>query len=121
MEYASSSSVVLTKVAPDRRTSWLHVMAAAIVVLNLVDAVMTLAVVHAGAATEANPLMAASLSAGSVWFMLTKLGLVSMGVLLLWRLRESIYAAMAITSLTGVYTLIFFYHFKSMSALVSTL
>jgi hypothetical protein len=113
-----------TRVAPrhpDRRTSTLWLMAAAILILNLIDGMVTLAVVHAGAAEEANPLMAMSLSWGDVHFMIIKLGLVSLGVSLLWRMRHNRYAGVAMASLTAVYSLVFIYHFRSMSVLVSTL
>jgi hypothetical protein len=92
-------------------------MAAAILILNLIDGVVTLAVIHSGAAEEANPLMAMSLNWGDVEFMLVKLGLVSLGVSLLWRMRNNRYAAVAMASLTGVYGLVFLYHFRSMSLL----
>jgi len=105
----------------DRRSLTLWFMASAIVVLNLIDGVITLAVVYAGAAEEANPLMALSLSWGSVAFMAVKLSLVSLGVLLLWRLRRNSYAAVAMASLTAVYSVVFIYHFRSMSVLVSVI
>ena len=96
-------------------------MAAGILVLNLIDGIVTLAVVHLGAAEEANPLMALSLSWGSLEFMLIKLALVSAGVTLLWRLRQHRYAQVALTSLAAVYGLVFLYHFRSMHVLVTSL
>ncbi len=105
----------------DRRTQLLWMMAAAILILNLIDGVVTLAVVHAGAAEEANPLMALSLNWGNVEFMMIKLGLVSLGVALLWRMRYNRYAAVAMTSLAAIYSLVFVYHFRSMHILMATL
>ncbi len=92
-------------------------LAAALLVLNLLDGMITLAVVYSGVGIEANPLMAAVLSAGPVWFMLAKTGLVSLGVLLLWRLRHCRAAGLAVASMTGVYTYVFFgYHIESLAA-----
>ena len=63
-------------------------VAAGILVLNLLDALLTLTVVHAGVASEANPLMEVSLGWGSIWFIAVKLSLVSLGVQLLWKRRR---------------------------------
>jgi hypothetical protein len=114
------TSTVATFCRKDRGTVvWM--MAAAILILNLFDGIVTLAVIHAGAAEVANPLMALSLSWGDIEFMMIKLGLVSLGVSLLWRMRHNRYAAVAMASLTGVYSLVFLYHFRSMSVLMSAL
>ena len=58
--------------------------ASALLIMNLLDGIFTVAAVQAGAATEANPLMQLPLALGSVWFILAKTGLVSVGVLLPW-------------------------------------
>ena len=88
--------------------------AVAILLLNLLDAMMTIAVVYGDLATEANPLMAAPLdSYGAVGFMIIKLALVSLGVALLWRFRERRTAIFALGSLAGVYVLIALYHVRS--------
>lgn len=94
----------------------LWIAAAAILVMNLYDAMMTLLVVESGVASEANPVMAAPLALGPVVFMLAKLGMVSAGVLLLWRLRSSTFAAFGIYSLSGIYTALCIYHCKSIMA-----
>ncbi len=57
-------------------------------VLNGLDAALTILVVGSGAATEANPLMDELLAQSPLLFAIVKLSLVSLGVLLLWRLRE---------------------------------
>ena len=94
----------------------LWIAAAAILVMNLYDAMMTLLVVESGVATEANPIMAAPLALGPIAFMLAKLGMVSAGVLLLWKLRGSSFAAFGIYSLSGIYTALCIYHYKSIEA-----
>jgi hypothetical protein len=100
---------------------WVFVLAAIIIVLNLYDAMVTLAVVESGLAVEANPLMRAPLSWGAGAFMITKVGLVSAGVLLLWRLRELRFATFGLVSLAAVYVLLGVYHVKSLSVLAAYL
>jgi hypothetical protein len=93
-------------------------LAAFIVVFNLVDALLTLAVVASGVAGEANPLMAASLTWGSVPFIAIKLALVSLGVYLLYLRRDRPLAHAALVGLTVVYGAIVLYHASSLHALV---
>ncbi len=98
--------------------NWVLMTAAMIVVLNVIDGILTLGVVYAGAATEANPLMSHSLTSwGAVWFMVIKCALVSLGVLLLWRLRERRFAVGAIAGLGLVYLLLAAYHVNSLDAI----
>jgi hypothetical protein len=78
-------------------------VAAGILVFNLLDAILTLTVVHAGAAAEVNPLMDVSLSWGGVWFILVKLSIVSLGVQLLWRLRRIRLAAFGLVGVCVFY------------------
>ena len=95
----------------------LWALAATILVLNLYDAMVTLAVVESGLAEEANPLMRTPLAWGALEFMAVKLGLVSTGVLLLWRLRQVRIAAIGMASLAGVYLCLGAYHMRSLSVL----
>jgi hypothetical protein len=98
-----------------RGSFWL---AAVIIVFNLIDGLLTLAVVTSGVAGEANPLMAASLSWGGVPFIAVKLALVSLGVYLLYLRRDRPLAHMALVGLTVVYGAIVLYHANSVDALV---
>lgn len=84
--------------------------ASALLVMNLLDGIFTLAAVQAGAATEANPLMQVPLAWGSVWFIIAKTGLVSAGVLMLWRARQRMLAHAGIVALALVYTAVVAYH-----------
>lgn len=68
----------------------------AVLVLNLIDAVMTMIWVLRGDATEANPMMDLVLREHPVLFVVTKLGLVSLGSYLLWRHRRKGAAVVAI-------------------------
>jgi hypothetical protein len=93
--------------------------AMAILVFNLMDGVLTLGVIYSGVASEANPLMKFSLDSwGAVGFMIVKLTLVSLGVLLLWRLRHRRSAVAAIFGAAGVYALLLVYHLHSVHALI---
>lgn len=70
------------------RDRLLHAVLGLTVVFNLLDAAFTLFAVRSGLAVEANPLMNELLSHGPMSFMLGKVAMVSLGILLLWRLRR---------------------------------
>ncbi len=80
-----------------------HLVALALI-LNLFDAIFTMLHVSSGSAYEANPLMAGVLANSPVLFVATKLALVSLGLMLLWRLRTraSAVAGMVVTFATYV-------------------
>jgi hypothetical protein len=59
-----------------------------VLVINLIDAVLTLFWVGAGFAEEANPLLADLVKEHPVGFAVAKLGLVGLSSLLMWRLRH---------------------------------
>jgi hypothetical protein len=67
---------------------WLEGILRAVVVLNLVDAILTLFWVHSGLAREANPLLEPMVNQRVVIFVAVKLSLVSSGVWLLWQRRQ---------------------------------
>lgn len=97
---------------------WLPHAAFAIILLNLLDGVLTLAIVYGDLAVEANPLMDVALTSwGSTWFMTVKLALVSLGVTLLWRNRHRPTAVFGLGSMAGVYAVLALYHVQSVSAL----
>jgi len=85
-------------------------VAGTVIVLNLLDALWTLAFVEAGVAEESNPLMQQALALGPVGFVIAKLALVSLSVLLLWRLRHRRTAAFALWSGATTYAIIIAYH-----------
>lgn len=55
-----------------------------LLILNLLDAVLTLYSVRSGLGIEQNPLMLELLERGSIYFMAVKLALVSLGAWMLW-------------------------------------
>lgn len=94
-------------------------LAAAVLILNLVDGLLTLAVVESGSAGEANPLMATTLAWGSVWFMAVKLALVSLGVALLWRLRRRRSAVVALATSATAYAVLLVIHVHSVRVIAA--
>lgn len=82
--------------------------------MNLLDGIFTLAAVQVGAAAEANPLMELPLELGSVWFIIAKTGLVSAGVLMLWRVRHRLLANRGLIALTLVYAAVLCYHVSAL-------
>jgi cytochrome bd-type quinol oxidase subunit 2 len=97
--------------------SWLPVLAALVVVLNLVDAVFTLVYTHGGVAVESNPLMRGVLESHPVLFMAAKLALVSLGVLLLWRLRHRGAAVVGLVATSTTYVGLVLYHLSAVPQL----
>jgi cytochrome bd-type quinol oxidase subunit 2 len=98
-----------------------EVAAFALVILNLLDAVFTLVWVETGVAAEGNPLMDQAMAHGPLGFMAVKLALVSLGVLLLWRLRHRRAAATAIVASAIAYSAILVVHLSVVPQLVATL
>jgi hypothetical protein len=78
----------------------------ALLVLNLADALFTLAWVQSGLASEANPVMAGAIDLGPAIFILSKIGLVSLAVLLLWRNRTRLSARLALVPLAMLYAFV---------------
>lgn len=96
-------------------------VAAAVLVLNLVDAMFTLIYTRVGVATEANPLMAQALAASPLAFMAAKLALVSLGVALLWRLRARRAAVAGLIAAGTAYTGLLLYHLSAVHHLAPRL
>jgi hypothetical protein len=104
---------------PLTRRSPLALVAAAVLVLNLADALFTLIYIHAGLATEANPIMDQALTHGPVGFMAFKLALVSLGVLLLFRLRQRRAASVALCASAVAYGSLLVFHLSAVPELVA--
>ncbi|MGE0551124.1 MAG: DUF5658 family protein [Kofleriaceae bacterium] len=101
-----------------RKLLW---FAAAVVILNLLDAVFTLAYTTSGLATESNPMMAVALDHHPVLFMIAKLSLVSLCVMLLWRFANRGLAVVALLGATAMYGALIGYHLSAVPMLVATL
>ncbi|MGB0678970.1 MAG: DUF5658 family protein, partial [Polyangiales bacterium] len=100
-----------------QKSSWLEALLAATLVFNFLDTVLTIALVSLDLAVEANPLMASLLDFSPVCFALTKIALVSSGVMILWRFREQALAAVGTAVVFSVYGGLMLYHLQSVSVL----
>jgi hypothetical protein len=102
----------------ERAPLWLRLAAGFVLVLNVLDGAFTLLWTTAGFAEEANPLMAQVIHS-PVHFMLVKLSLVSLGLLLLWRLRWRNMAQLAIGSSAMGYAVLLAYHLSAVPDFVA--
>lgn len=92
--------------------------AAALIIMNLLDAVFTLVYIYSGVATESNPIMNHFLQLGPVAFVVMKMALVSMAVVLLLRLLRSRQAAsVALIATSAAYALLICYHISAVHLL----
>ena len=98
------------RIGTPRQFRWLHGIVKTILVLNLVDAVLTLCWVHSGYATEANTLMDELVNEHAVTFVLVKLALVGMGSWVLWNRRRSPVSVVGIFLAFITYYWILLYH-----------
>jgi hypothetical protein len=100
---------------------WLHTILASVLVMNGIDAVLTLWWVRSGFAVEANPLLREIVSEHALLFVAGKLALVSLGTLLLWRKREHALAVVGIFAAFLAYYFILLFHLRFASHLLSQL
>jgi hypothetical protein len=94
------------------------ILAAAILILNLGDAVFTLLYTGTGLATEGNPVMELFLDHSALGFMVFKLVLVSGGVFVLWRLRQRRAAVAGLVGTVMAYSTLLLYHLSEAHRLV---
>jgi len=97
---------------------WLHWVVCAVLVLNLLDAMLTLFWVWAGVAKEANELMAEWVVRSPLIFVSAKIGLVSLGTWILWRRRDHASAVIGIFGVFLVYYWILAIHFDYIGILL---
>ena len=91
---------------------WLYGIVKSIVVMNLLDAVLTLAWVRTGVAEEANIFMRAMVNEQALLFMIVKLGLVSLGALYLWHISDRPLAVFAIFGAFMIYYFVLLAHLE---------
>lgn len=97
----------------------LTLVASAVVVLNLLDAIFTLTYTSSGVATEANPVMDHALDSGPLMFMVVKLSLVSFAVLFLWHVRHRRTAVAGLVGASVTYSTLLLYHLSAVPHLVA--
>lgn len=100
------------EIGTSEQYGWLLSILKALLLLNLLDAIFTLWWVGTGVAVEANALLRDLVVDHPVRFVLTKLGLVSAGSILLWRLRQHPLAVIAIFGAFLVYYLVLLHHLR---------
>lgn len=94
--------------------AWLETIVRAIIVLNLADAVLTLVWIATETGREANPLLADLAHQHPAAFVAVKMSLVSLGTLLLWRLRRQPLAVVAIFVAFLTYYFLLLYHLDAL-------
>jgi len=102
------------KIGTTAHFCWLHGIVKALLVLNVLDAILTIAVISSGQATEANPLMADLVHSEPLFFVFVKILLVSLGSYLLWQLRQRAWAVCAIFVAFMTYYFVLLYHLSAM-------
>ncbi len=105
------------QIGTEQQLRWLEGIVKWVLVLNLIDAVLTLLWVRAGLAEEANTLIDELVNEHAVMFVVVKLSLVGMGSWLLWNRRESPLAVVAIFSVFVAYYAILAHHVQYASTL----
>ena len=94
---------------------WLRWIIAAVLVLNMLDAILTLLWVESGRAREANLLLAPLIDQDPLLFVAVKFALVLLGALLLWRLRTHPLAVVSIFVAFLAYYWLLLYHLRLFS------
>jgi hypothetical protein len=97
---------------------WLEGIVRSVIVLNLLDAVFTLAWIQADLAEEGNAFIRDLAHGNALTFMLAKLSVVSLGVYLLWRRRSRPLAVVSVFVAFLLYYLVFLYHLEFSSILL---
>lgn len=109
------------QVGTETHFRWLDGIVKAVVVMNLIDAVLTLLWVQAGFATEANPVLGQIVKEHAFLFVMSKLVLVFLGSWMLWRHRHRPLAVMGIFAAFMVYYAVLVYHLRFASILLQQL
>ena len=109
------------RVGTDQHFRWLRGVLAWVLILNLLDAVLTILWVHAGLAREANPLMDELVTGNALLFVVVKLSLVGMGGWVLWQRRRSPFAVVSIFVAFVVYYGIAVHHLQYASVVIAIL
>ncbi len=94
---------------------WLKLIVKLVIVLNVIDAILTVIWIATGQAIEANPLLQDLAHGNPLQFVIVKLLLVSFGTWLLWRQRKRPLAVIAIFAAFLVYYFLIIYHLQSMN------
>lgn len=99
---------------------WLRGIVIALVLLNAIDGVLTIVWIETGRFTEVNPLMDLLLSTNPVLFISVKMLLVCLGIVLLWRYRDSGFAVISIFFCFTAYCYVLTFHFNALNIVLLT-
>ena len=91
------------------RRDWVKPFIAAIFVLNVMDALMTVYWIQSGV-EEANPIMAGVMDVHYMLFIVVKMAMVGMGCSVLWHTHHKILSAFGTMFALAVYSSVVFYH-----------
>ena len=97
---------------------WLYGIAKWLLVLNLLDGIFTLIWVHYFGAGELNVMMRDLVQSNALLFMITKLTLVSLGTLFLWRNRSNSLAVVSLFLAFFSYYLVLLFHLQYSSIML---
>jgi hypothetical protein len=100
-------------VGTDAHFAWLELIVRAVVVLNVIDAVLTMLWIDTGMAVEANPFLRELAHDFPVSFVAAKMALVSFGTWLLWRQRRRPLAVIAIFIAFLAYYFLLIHHLRA--------
>lgn len=99
---------------------WLNTIAKSLLVLNLLDGIFTLVWVEHFGASELNIMMRDLVETSPLLFMLTKLTVVSLGTLFLWRNRSNWLAVVSLFIAFFCYYLVLLIHLEYSSIVFLT-
>ena len=118
LQYTSRfcSTLRLVVGTPDQ-FKWLYGIIEAIIILNLLDAVLTMFWVCTGLAQEANPLLQPIAHNHALLFIIVKIALGSLGTWLLWQYRHRALAIIGTFFVFIVYYAVFLHHLRFASFL----
>lgn len=111
--FSAQTETGIAWVGTPRQFGWLESIVKAVLVLNLLDAVLTVLWISTGRAVEANPFLRDLVTDFPVAFVLVKMSLVSLGTIVLWRHRTRPLAVVAVFVAFVVYYLLFLYHLNA--------
>ncbi len=103
------------KVILPHQYRWLQITILGILLFNVIDGILTIIWILSGNAIETNPLLESLVNQHPLLFMITKLSLVVLGVILLWRLKHHPLAIISIFIVFLLYYYVLLIHLRAMN------
>lgn len=98
--------------------TWLKFFLKSIIVLNVLDAILTIVWVKYGLAEEANLFLRGLVHSSPVTFILLKVSVVSLCCLFLWKNRRHPFAEKGLFAVFAIYSAILIYHLHFLNLLL---